>query len=439
MIIPKCAKTVADELNKNGYEAYFVGGCVRDDIMGNKPHDFDITTNASPDETKKVFSDYKTILTGEKHGTVTVVSEGENIEVTTYRIDGKYSDSRHPESVVFTPNVTEDLARRDFTMNAICYNGEYVDPFGGIEDIKNKIIRTVGEADKRFEEDALRIMRALRFSSVLGFEIEEGTKNSIHKNAGLLENISAERLYSEFTKLLMGENAERVLLEYSDVIGVFIPEILPTVGFDQKNRYHIYDVYTHIVKSVVSAPYNLKIRLAMFFHDIGKPDCFTLDEKGGHFTFHAERSRNIARDVLGRLKTDNDTRGTVAELVGEHQREIVPQKKYVKRFLGKFSYDFFDLLMEVKIADTLAHSSMAMGNLEIIDELKKIRREIEKDGECVSIKSLAVSGKDIINEGVSPGKQVGDILNMLLDKVVDGEIINEKEELLKLVKLTLKA
>ncbi len=433
MIIPEYVKKVARELTEQGYEAYFVGGCVRDDIMGNTPHDFDITTNASPEEMKKVFSQYRTILTGEKHGTVCVVSEGENVEVTTYRIDGKYSDSRHPEKVEFTRDVTEDLARRDFTMNAVAYNGEYIDPFNGIGDIKNKIIRTVGDADQRFNEDALRIMRAVRFGATLGFEIESETKKSIHKNAQLLKHISPERIYTEFLKLLTGKYAEKILLEYSDVIGVFAPCILPCVGFDQKSRYHIYDVYTHMVKAVSFAPFDPVIRLAAFFHDVGKPQCFTLDEKGGHFKGHPKKSRELAKDVFDYLKTDNDTKNTALDLIEHHQRGILPEKKYVKRFLSKFSYEFFDMLMEVQRADILAHSSIAMVNLKDVEKLIELKNEVLRDKDCISLKTLAINGNDLIALGMK-GKEIGEKLSVLLEMVIDGEAPNEREKLLEKVK-----
>lgn len=434
MNIPEYAQVVADKLTDAGYEAYFVGGCVRDAIMGNVPHDFDITTNATPEEMKKVFSDMRIFLTGEKHGTVTVVSEGENVEVTTYRVDGEYKDSRHPESVSFTRNINEDLARRDFTMNAICYNTDFVDPYGGRDDIENGIIRAVGSPDKRFCEDALRIMRALRFASCLGFEIEEETKRSIHKNAHLLKNISVERIFVEFTKLLCGKYVRNILLEYYDVIGVFIPEVLSCVGFDQKNAYHIYDVYEHIVRSVEAADDDVKIRLCMFFHDIAKPMCFTLDEKGGHFKGHDEKSAEVAHAVLRRLKADNDTIHTVEVLVKEHQRDIVPEKKYVKRCLAKISPSVFDMLLKVKYADTVAHSDKAKENFEVLKKLERLRDEIEKEGECISLKDLAVNGSDIIALGITDGRRIGETLKLLLEKVIDGEAENDKKKLIEIIK-----
>lgn len=431
MNIPRFAMKVKNRLEEKGFEAYFVGGCVRDYVMGTAPHDYDVTTNALPNEIKECFFDFNTILTGEKHGTVTVVSEGENVEVTTYRIDGEYSDLRHPEKVSFAKNVCDDLSRRDFTINAICFGGGFVDPFGGMEDIKNKIIRTVGKADERFTEDALRIMRALRFSATLGFEIEKNTKLSIHKNARLLKNISQERLYAEFSRLLMGKNAENVLLEYSDVISVFIPEIKPCIGFDQKNEYHIYDVYTHMVKATGFAPYNLTVRLAAFFHDIGKPESFTIDEKGGHFKGHSEKSRDITEKVLKRLKVDNNTKNLVTELVAQHQRSIIPQRKYVKRVLMKFSPEFFDMLMCLMEADTLAHSKKAEGNLSVIEQLREIKAAVLAEGDCLSLKTLEINGNDLIKIGLTDGKKIGEILKMLLEKVIDGELENDREKLME--------
>lgn len=430
MRIPNFAQKIADVLKENGYEAYFVGGCVRDWLMGREPHDFDITTNALPEEIKECFTDYTTILTGEKHGTVTVVSGGEKVEVTTYRIDGEYADARRPASVTFTLDVARDLARRDFTMNAICYDGEFVDPYFGREDIEKGIIRTVGDADTRFNEDALRIMRALRFAAVLGFEIEEETQKSIHKNAHLLTKVSAERIYVEFVKLLTGEYAERVLLDYSDVISVFIPEIKECIGFDQKSAYHIYDVYTHMVKATGFAPREKAVRLAAFFHDIGKPECFTIDEKGGHFKGHPRLSAEIAEKVLTRLKVDNETKKTVVNLVKEHQREIIGERKYVKRFLSKYSYEFFDILMPLWRADILAHSEKARAAIDKIEILKALRYEIEAEKDCISLKSLEISGRDLIKTGITDGRKIGEVLNKLLERVMDGDIENKKDRLL---------
>lgn len=434
MNVPDYVKRPIEQLNRCGFEAYLVGGCVRDGVMGMEPHDYDVTTNATPEEIKSCFSDYRVIPTGEKHGTITVVSEGNNVEITTYRVDGEYKDSRHPEKVEFTKNIVLDLARRDFTMNAIAFNEEFIDPFGGKNDIEKKLIRAVGEPDKRFGEDALRIMRALRFAATSGFEIEEDTKKSIHKNAKLLKNISAERLYSEFTKLIMGDWAERVLLEFSDVVGVFIPEIEKCFGFDQKTKYHIYDVYTHSIKAVGFAEKNLLVKLSLFFHDIGKPLCFTFDENGGHFKGHAEISAEIAKNVLERLKVDNDTKRMVLNLVYEHRQDFKADKRFVKRIMKRYSGEFFDLLVKVKRADIMAHSDIVKNELKVLDEIEEIKAEIDKNDECVCLKDLKINGNDIKELGVNDGKEVGRILDLLVEMVIDEEIENDKEKLLEEVK-----
>lgn len=433
MNIPVYARKIFDTLRENGYEAYFVGGCVRDALLGREVHDYDITTNALPDEIRKCFDSKLVLPIGEKHGTVGIVSDGQTVEVTTYRIDGRYSDNRRPESVTFTGKIEDDLARRDFTMNAIAYDGEFKDPFGGREDIKAGLIRSVGEADRRFNEDALRILRALRFSSVLGFEIDEETKKSIHKNRGLIRNISAERIYSEFKRIIMGAGAEKALLEFSDVISVFIPEIKDAIGFEQKNIHHIYDVYTHSVKAMASCPFDEKIRLAAFFHDAGKPCCFTEDEKGGHFYSHPKFSRELTQRALERLKADKETQKTVLDLISEHDRIINADKKSVRRVLAKYSPKFFDMLMEVKRGDMKACAPPWDEGERHIAELIKIKEEILSDDECLSVKDLKVNGNDMISLGLK-GREIGQALKELLEAVIDGEVVNERGALTEYVK-----
>jgi tRNA nucleotidyltransferase (CCA-adding enzyme) len=434
MNIPKFAENVREKLSEKGYESFFVGGAVRDICLGREAHDYDITTNATPDEIKSCFKDEKVITIGEKHGTIGVLTEGEVIEVTTYRIDGEYNDNRHPKNVSFTKNIKEDLARRDFTMNAIAFDGEFTDPFGGREDIQNKIIRSVGDADIRFEEDALRILRAMRFSSVLGFKIENETKKSIHKKRMLIKNISEERIYSEFKKLIMGENAESVLLEFSDVVAVFIPEIEKCIGFDQKSKYHIYDVYTHSVKAMTFCPYNETIRLAAFFHDVGKPCCFTEDENGGHFYSHSKYSRELTSVALERLKADNQTRELVTELVSQHDRIINADKRSVRRILSKYSFEFFDMLMALKRGDALAHSPGEYSDDSYVDKIIAVKNEIQKDNECFSLKKLNVNGNDMIELGFC-GKEIGKILNLLLESVMDERVKNEHDALIEEAKV----
>lgn len=433
MDIPMFAQRVCDALKKCGYEAYFVGGCVRDTLLGREVHDYDITSNALPEEIKKCFDGERVISVGEKHGTVGVMSGGNAVEVTTYRLDGEYTDNRHPKSVKFTEKVEDDLARRDFTMNAIAYDGQFKDPFGGREDIEKRLIRCVGEADRRFGEDALRILRAMRFSSVLGFEIEDETRMSMHKNRELIKNISAERIYSEFKKIITGKNAESVLLEFADIISVFIPEIKDSIGFEQKNIHHIFDVYTHSVKAAAACPFDEKIRLAALFHDIGKPCCYTEDEAGGHFYSHPKFSRELTQKALERLKADTLTKETVLDLVFEHDRMINADKKSVRRVLAKYSPEFFDMLMEVKRGDIKACAPPWEEGERHIGLLIKIKEEILRDDECLSIKKLKVNGNDMLSLGLK-GREIGAALEKLLDAVLCGEVKNERGELMDLAK-----
>ena len=433
MNVPKYAQIVYDKIIGSGYEAFFVGGCVRDALMGREPSDYDITTNAKPAEIKALFNEADILPIGEKHGTIGIKSEGNVVEVTTYRVDGEYEDNRRPKEVTFTANIEEDLARRDFTINAIGIGRRFADPFGGREDIERKLIRCVGDPDRRFAEDALRILRALRFASVLDFEIEEKTAESAVRNRRLLKNISAERIFSEFKKLICGRGAERVLLKYYEIISTFVPEVIDSVGFDQKNRYHIYDVYTHIVKAVASCKQDETVRLALFFHDIGKPYCFTEDEKGGHFYSHAKKSSEIAEATLSRLKSSSAMKKAVTELVSDHDRIINADKKSVRRVLMKTSPEYFDMLMEVKRGDALAHAPAFRDGAAYVDALLKLKEEILKDEDCFSQKDLKINGNDIKALGLR-GKEIGDMIKKLLDAVIEGTCENEREALLRLAR-----
>lgn len=437
ILIPEYCKKVLSALEDSGYESFLVGGCVRDSIMGKIPDDYDITTNALPEEMLECFKDFKVVETGLKHGTVTVVTDGENVEVTTYRIDGEYKDNRHPKEVVFTRNLSEDLKRRDFTVNALAYNEKtgIVDLFGGKDDIGIKIIKCVGEPDKRFCEDGLRILRALRFASILGFEIDRKTAESIHTNKDLLKNISSERIFSEFKKLLCGKNAEKILLDFKDVIAVFIPEIKPCFGFDQNTKYHCYDVYTHIVKSVSAVVPDEKLRLACFFHDIGKPPVYFTDEKGiGHFYGHNIKSKEIAKCVLKRLKCDNETLNFLLEAIYYHDAQVVTTQKAVKRFINKTSPEFLRKLIEIKRADAFAHAEEYRNREEYFSTLLSILDKIEEEKQCFSLKDLDLKGNDLINIGFSPNEQLGKALKIALDAVIDGNVKNEKEELIKFIR-----
>ena len=421
-------------LDESGFEAYIVGGCVRDSIMGRKPSDWDITTSATPDEICSVFSEFKTVLTGVKHGTVTVIIDHFNMEITTFRTEGGYSDNRRPDYVNFTTNLKDDLSRRDFTMNALAYNPEsgIVDMFGGVEDIQNKLLRCVGDADTRFKEDALRIMRGIRFASVLSFEIEEKTRIAIHENKKLLENIAVERISVEFDKLLLGDYVEKILNEYKDVIAVFVPEIIATFNFDQRNYHHIFDVWGHIVAAIAASPKLIYVRLALFFHDIAKPACLKFDSRGmGHFDGHQAEGKELSKQILRRLKYDGVTMKIVPFLVRYHDAPLPPDKTEIKKWLKKYGKTMVQLLYEVKISDNTAKNRNFPARLVEAKEGRAILRKIIKNDECYSLKQLKISGRDLIDAGFPETPALGQTLDKILDAVISGDCENERDALLK--------
>lgn len=432
--MPSAVKEIISRLCADGYSAYAVGGCVRDTIMGKTPSDWDICTSALPQETLKTLGKENIVENGIKHGTVTVRVDNENYEITTFRTDGKYIDNRRPETVTFVRSLKEDLARRDFTVNAIAYNDTdgLCDDFGGITDIHNKIIRCVGNPDQRFHEDALRILRAIRFSSRLGFEIEEKTSESIHQNVNLLLNISAERIFSELVKILTGDNVEKVLLQYSDVLSVFIPEIKPMIGLKQRNPHHIYDVWTHTVKAVAAIRNERILRLAALFHDFGKPKKFTVDRFGtGHFKGHPELSAKMTDEILTRLKCDNKTKTTVMKLIEMHDVRTPPEPKYVRRSVAKIGVELYPELLELKRADTMAQNPATIPEkLQYLRKLQEIYTEEISKNTAFSVKALAVNGNDIKQLGITNGRKIGECLNRLYSLVIDGEAANDKEQLL---------
>lgn len=433
MNIPENIKFATDRLISNGYDAHLVGGCVRDMLMGKQPHDYDITTNALPEKIIDCFSDKQLYLSGLKHGTVAVIIGGEAVEITTYRIDGEYSDSRHPENVVFTNDLTLDLSRRDFTINAAALtpSGELTDVFGSSEDIKNKIIKCVGDADKRFSEDALRIMRAFRFASVLGFTIEEKTADAMKRNAHLLKNISAERIYQELCKAVCGDNILFCLLSMKDIICEIMPEFKACIGFDQHNIHHCYDVYTHIAHTVANCPNDLYLRLTALFHDIGKPQMFFMgDDNQGHFYGHAQKSAETANDILRRLKAPNDVRNNVVALVRLHDRDIADTNAALRRLLSQVGSETASRLFEIKKADTLSQSELCFERLGKLDTAFEHMKEIINKKECFSVKNLEINGHDLIDLGCPQSRKIGEILNKLLISVINGEIKNERDTLL---------
>ncbi|MBR5320490.1 MAG: CCA tRNA nucleotidyltransferase [Clostridia bacterium] len=435
------SKTAIEILKAKGFEAFLIGGSVRDFVMGLPIGDIDITTNATPEEVKQVFADFRVIETGIKHGTVTVLINNEPLEITTYRSEGTYSDNRHPDSVVFSTSLADDVVRRDFTMNGIAFDFDngFCDLVGGLPDIKNKIIRCIGNAETRFNEDALRILRAMRFASVLGFEIETETKNAIHKCKDLLKNISAERIREEFTKLICGKKAYSVLQEFSDVICVFIPEISNCVGFEQKNKHHCFDVYTHTLKAVEKSSQNSIIRLALFFHDIGKPSVAHFDEKGEqHYYSHPKKSAEMTEKIMTRLRFDNDTKNKVVTLVKMHDspitlNDISPDRKRVKKIMSQIGEDLIFDLIEIKYCDNSAQNPEYFRGENFYKECREIVNEILSTNECFSIKHLAINGNDLIALGFK-GKKIGEALEKTLTAVIDGKVKNEKSELFEYIK-----
>lgn len=426
--------TILRTLENAGFEAYLVGGCVRDSIMGRTPQDFDITTDARPEQVIKIFDKFRTVPTGIKHGTVTVISNGEPFEVTTFRVDGNYSDSRRPDSVSFTSNLTEDLARRDFTVNAMAMDvrGKIYDPFGGKSDIENKIIKCVGEPEKRFEEDALRIMRALRFSSQLGFEIEKSTSETLLKLRENLDKISRERVREELDKLICGKDVIRVMMDYREVIAQVIPELRECFDFEQHSVYHKYDVYEHTVRAVGIAE-ELPLKRVMLLHDIAKPRVFRLDKNGrGHFKMHSEVGAKIAEKILKNLKYDNRTIKQTVLLI-EHHSDNIHTERDVKYTISEIGAENFFSLMKVKRADNSAKHSFVLRELEEFEELEKTAMRLIEDGACMTLRQLAVKGNDISELGFG-GVRVGEILKKLLELVMDGEIPNDRERLLEYVR-----
>ena len=434
--IPADANELIHTLQNNGHSAYIVGGCVRDSILGRTPHDYDICTSATPSEMLEIFKDGKIIETGLQHGTVTIIVNGEPYEITTYRIDGIYSDNRRPDTVTFTDKLVEDLRRRDFTINAMAYNDEegLIDPFNGMEDIKYKKISCVGCAEDRFGEDALRILRAIRFAAQLEFTIMPGTDREIHKQYKNLENISIERINSEFCKIASSDDFCVELLLYKDVFSLFIPEIKDMFNFPQNNPWHIWDVFGHTIHAVEYCDSDdLIVRLAVFFHDFGKPHSYQDGEDGiRHFKYHGKVSADITDSIMKRLRFDNETRNNVVELVYYHDATFEVGKKYVKRWLNKIGEKQFRRLLQVKKADNKAQNlELSSDRIKELSEIEALIDEVLQEDECFSLKDLAVNGKDLIGVGYKSGKELGNTLNKLLQLVIDGDCPNEKEKLLQ--------
>lgn len=435
LYLPEKVNQIIHTLQANGYEAYAVGGCVRDSILGRTPDDWDITTSATPLETKALF--HRTFDTGIEHGTITVLIDREAFEVTTYRVDGKYEDSRHPSEVTFTRSLQEDLLRRDFTINAMAYNDAegLVDIFSGMEDLQSKTIRCVGNAEERFGEDALRILRAVRFAAQLGFEIEEETRRGIVELAPTLANISAERIQVELIKMLISPNPGLLRTAYElGITKVILPEFDEMMKTEQETPHHKYSVGEHTLKAIESIRADKVLRLTMLFHDIAKPVMKTIDENGrAHFKMHDVKGAEMTKQILRRLKFDNDTMNKVLKLVQYHDYRMPAQPKNVRRAMNKISEELFPYYLEVREADTRAQSEYKQEEkLQNIRDVKECYEEILKKKECVSLKTLAITGSDLIAAGMQPGKEIGQVLEQLLEIVLEHPEYNTKEKLLEL-------
>lgn len=433
-LLPTPVFTAMQTLEQAGFACYAVGGCVRDIRRGTTPHDWDLTTNARPAQMQQCFAGFHVIETGLQHGTLTVIIEGMPLEITTYRIDGDYSDHRRPDTVSFTDSVTDDLARRDFTVNAMAYHPQrgLVDPFGGMQDLQRRRIACVGIPSARFDEDGLRILRALRFASVLGFTIDPATNAAIRAQKQLLCHISAERIFAELTKLLCGDTAESVLLAYPDVLCTVLPELQPMVGFDQQNPYHAYDVYTHTCKVIAAVPPVPALRWAALLHDCGKPHTFTKDERGGHFYGHADVSVTLAGKILRRLKSDRKTLDAVLTLITHHDTVFSGNLRQLKRMANAIGIDLTEALLLLHKGDVSAQAEhLRRQRVADADALLAMLHDLREQNACLTLRDLQINGKDLIAMGMPGGKALGACLNALMQEVLEERLPNERSVLLR--------
>ena len=432
MPLPKNVLYCLQALEDDGYSAYVVGGCVRDALLGLTPHDYDLCTSATPEQIARVFAQHALVRSGEKHGTIGVVLDGEVYEITTFRTEGTYSDCRHPDQVTFVTNVEADLSRRDFTVNAIAYSPAQgcIDPFDGQADLQNGILRTVGDPEARFQEDALRILRGVRFAARFGLTPEAETEKAMISLAHLMDHLAPERVFSELCKLLLHVTAED-LLRFMPILTRIIPELAPLVDFDQHSPHHAYDIYTHTAHVVEAAPKELPLRLAALLHDIGKPAVFSQDENGrGHFYDHAKIGAEMADALLLRLRASNTLRNQVVFLVAQHMTPFEPDKRFLHRRLGKYGDDAVSQLLALQKAD-FCSKGVDEGEETVFAQVEELLTQIRQEGACLTVKDLAINGTDLLALGVEPGKRIGDCMTFLLALVQDELLSNTKEDLLK--------
>ena len=435
MILPEYVRACLDALENAGFAAYAVGGCVRDACLGLTPQDYDLCTAALPEQTEAVFAGRKLVLAGKKHGTVGVVTDCGVVEITTFRTEGAYRDNRHPDWVAFVPAIEQDLARRDFTVNAMAYspNRGFADPFGGREDLKKRLLRAVGDPARRFREDSLRILRGARFAAKYGLRVEKATWEAMVAQSPLMDNLARERVFEELCKLLPLLTVETMDL-FAPILAAVIPELAPMIGFDQHSPHHAYDLYTHVAHVVAAVPKDLTLRWAALLHDIGKVPTFTRDATGrGHFYGHAPKGAEMAETVLRRLKAPATLRERVVLLIGKHMTRLEPDKKALRRQLGRLGWETVEQLLWLQEADM---GSKGTGNPEemgIFSKIREVLEEIRAENACLTLKDLAVNGYDLQALGLT-GRAIGQCLNILLEKVLEEELPNEREALLAFVK-----
>lgn len=431
MLIPEGVGRCMEALETAGFEAYCVGGCVRDTLLGKQPHDFDLCTSARPERMEGIFHNFRLVLAGEKHGTVGVITEDGVVEITTFRTEGTYADNRHPDKVDFVTDIRQDLARRDFTVNAMAYSPKrgLIDPFGGAEDLKNRCLRCVGDPETRFREDALRILRGVRFSVTYGLTPEGETERAMEALSPLLDHLARERVFSEFCGFLPKITAEE-LARFALIITQVIPELRETVGFDQHSPHHKYDLYTHIAHVVEGVPGDVTLRWAALLHDVGKIPTFTRDETGrGHFYGHAQVGARMADEILRRLKAPTALREQAVLLIGQHMTRLQPDRRLVKRYFSRWGRETVEKLLYLQQADMGSKGVPGEEGRDEFTLLWQLLREVEAENSCLTLRDLAVNGRDLMALGYQ-GRAIGEGLNALLDAVLDEKVPNEKKALL---------
>ena len=435
MILPKYVRACLDALENAGFAAYAVGGCVRDACLGLTPQDYDLCTAALPEQTEAVFAGRKLVLAGKKHGTVGVVTDCGMVEITTFRTEGAYRDNRHPDWVKFVTYVEADLARRDYTANAMAFSPKrgFADPFGGREDLKNRVLRAVGDPAERFREDSLRILRGARFAAKYGLTVEKATWEAMVAQSPLMDNLARERVFEELCKLLPLLTVETMDL-FAPILAAVIPELAPMIGFDQHSPHHAYDLYTHVAHVVAAVPKDLTLRWAALLHDIGKVPTFTRDATGrGHFYGHAPKGAEMAETVLRRLKAPAALRERVVLLIGKHMTRLEPDKKLLRRQLGRLGWETVEQLLWLQEADMGSKGTGNPGEMSLFPQIRGLLEEIRAENACLTLKDLAVNGYDLQALGLT-GRAIGQCLNILLEKVLEEELPNEREALLAFVK-----